>query len=121
MGNQLSEPKLLGTRNWVPDNFRFGYGSASVRPEILGTQTESSFGSGTRTMNTPTPHIGAISPKFEIQCQIFTQDTKIDILGNHQSFDLHQLVFVMCNLNLTEVQQVHQVKTRTTLTEFSPL
>ena len=52
LGNQKPEPKLLGTRNWVPDNFRFGYGSPSVRPEILGTRTESSFGSGTRPMNT---------------------------------------------------------------------
>ena len=41
-------------RNYqVPDDFRFEYGSPSIRPEILGTQTEMSFGSGTRTMNTP--------------------------------------------------------------------
>jgi len=44
-------------RNYrVPDNFRFGFGSASSRPEISGTRTEILFGSGTRPMNTPTQY-----------------------------------------------------------------
>ena len=49
LGNQKPKPKFSGTRK-----FRFGYGSLFYQPEISGTRTEISFGSGTRPMNTPT-------------------------------------------------------------------
>jgi len=52
LGNQKPEPKFSGTRISVTRKFRFGYGSPFCRPEISGTRTEISFGSGTRTMNT---------------------------------------------------------------------
>ena len=53
LANQKPEPNFSGTRISVTRKFRFGYGSPLCRSEISDTQTEISFDSGTRTMNTP--------------------------------------------------------------------
>jgi len=48
---------VIKNPNWnyrKSNNFRFEYGSPSIRSEISSIQTELSFSSSTRTMNTPT-------------------------------------------------------------------
>ena len=63
LGNQKPEPKLLGTRYQVPNNFQFRYGLLLFRHEMLGNQTETSSGSGTRSMNTPSHQVSSILAK----------------------------------------------------------
>jgi len=54
LDNQKLELKFLGTKIRIPEKFWFGYSSPFYRPEISDTRIKTSFGSATRTMNTPT-------------------------------------------------------------------